>query len=174
MSDVPDAGKRNDELIYVTQTPETTRPRLVEVALVDVRSFQMIAVIILFAAFGGMFLAFTTHLAVGLGCVAVAAAVAGVLVWRLRRFDAILRDGDHVTGQLDEIRRPVVASGRGRHRYNFTYSYTYAGKPYRRSHRVSVLSPQVPLEVGQPVTVLVNAARPGETLVVELFQQVRW
>lgn len=174
MSDVRDVGAVDDELIHVRQNPEVTRPRVVEVALVDVRSFQMIAVIILFAAFGGMFLAFTTHLAVGLGCVAVAAAVAGVLTWRLRRFAAILRDGEPVTGRLDVIRRPVVASGRGRHRYNFIYSYSYDGKDYRRSHRVSVLSPQVPLEVGQPVTVLVNATSPRENLVIELFQQVRW
>lgn len=144
-------------------------PTLFQVAILDVPIYQLFSLMALCGAFGVGLGFFRGYVGIGALCLLGAAVFGALLVWRIRRFHAILSYAMGVSGRVVAIRRPTLAQ-QGRYRYRITFTYSVAGQDYRRVCRISQLAQQMNrIQPGDAVTVLVHPTSPQHALVPALY-----
>jgi hypothetical protein len=149
---------------------ETAYPSLFQIAVHDVRIYQLFSIAVLLGSLGLLIAFSTRYTAIGLIAFLVGSVAAALLFWRVRLFRAILEYADEVTGQIVAMRRPLLAR-HGHARYRLDYTYTYGGQDYRTSYLVSMPVQHVTLSAGDTVTVLVHRHRPRHALIPSIYMR---
>ncbi len=147
---------------------QSQQPSLFQIVVADVRIYQFFSLAVLAASFGIILSLVAAYALAGLALLLAALVFAALLAWRVHLFRSLLRQAIEVSGTVESVRRPKLAS-RGRFRHRITYTYSYQGRSYAGMCRLSMPIEALTVQPGDRVTVLVSSDMPQRSLIPILY-----